>query len=113
MKTYVGKRHAEGTSLKVHDWRQGEIPRTYPLLPYRDVVDYGGSSLDWGETGNAARQLAFAILMDHYRDRGRAQQSVDSFAEQIVKVPRWLSRWEFTSDELEGLLAQVEGRKGA
>jgi hypothetical protein len=74
------------------------------LDPRLDLVRYA-DALDWGSDSPAARQLAFALLVDHLGDPERAVVMVPAFAHAMVQ--QFDNEWELTSTELGNAIAAV------
>jgi hypothetical protein len=76
-----------------------------PLVLYRHVTK-SPNGFDWGYTGAAPSQLAFAILLDHYGAPGPALLFYQDFKESVVAL--WnADRWELTTAEIESALAKI------
>ena len=70
-----------------------------------DIARYA-DGLDWGSDSPAARQLAFALLVDHLRDPDRAAALVPVFEHAMVQ--QFDNEWELTSTELGEAIAALQ-----
>lgn len=75
MKQYSGERTIDGLVVKVDD---------VPLDPGFEVEVYDDKGYEWSYDGSAPRQLAFAILLDHFGDADKARATVDAFTGRVV-----------------------------
>jgi hypothetical protein len=101
--TYIGMRHGGHAIVSVVDDRT----RCASMLDpgYRHVTK-SPNGFDWGYTGAAPSQLAFAILLDHYGAPGPALLFYQDFKESVVAL--WnADRWELTTAEIESALAKI------
>jgi hypothetical protein len=93
---YAGDRTIEG-NIVTRD--------SVKLDPRLDIARYA-DGLDWGADSPAARQLAFALLVDHLGDPARAAALVPAFEHAMVQ--RLDNEWELTSTELENSIAAFQ-----
>jgi hypothetical protein len=70
-----------------------------------DMARYA-DGLDWGSDSPAARQLAFALLVDHLGDPDRAAALVPAFEHAMVQ--HFDNDWELASTEEDDAIAAVQ-----
>jgi hypothetical protein len=75
------------------------------LDPRLDMARYA-DGLDWGSDSPAARQLAFALLVDHLGDPDRAAALVPAFEHAMVQ--HFDNDWELASTEVDDAIAAVQ-----
>ena len=90
MKTYEGGRHLEGASVTVDG-------RT--LDPRFDLKTFSRAGFEWTYEGDGPRQLAMAILADHFGDDQKALQHCEQFMLDVVA--NLDNYWELTSEQIE------------
>jgi len=95
---YAGDRTIEGNVV---------IRDNAKLDPQLGIASYA-EGLDWGSDSPAARQLAFALLVDHLGDPDRAAALVPAF--ERVMVQQFDNEWELTSTELGDAIAALQVR---
>lgn len=93
MKTYFGDRTIDGVMVTV----DGEA-----LPPRDDLKDFAGADFEWSYEGEAPRQLAFALLVDHLGDPARAAALSERF--MIDVVANFQNEWEMTSADIDRVL---------
>lgn len=95
MKQYSGKRTIDGIVVTVDD---------VPLGERFDIQIFDKKGFEWGYEGSAPRQLALAILMDHFDDANakRASNQVESFATSVVA--NLDNDWTLTSQDIDKVL---------
>lgn len=98
MKQYNGQRTIDGLVVTVN----GE-----PLDPRFDLATYDEKGFEWSYEGTAPRQLALAILADHFPDPSQALDLVEDF---MINVIAGLDNdWALTSSEIERALLKSSG----
>ncbi len=103
-KFYKGLRDATGPHVYVFtDDAKGLLnPRT-DLLNCAD-------SLDWGDAGNGATQLAFAILMDYFSYRAKALDYLHEFKHaEVVKFPDYC--WILTGADIDRTIEKIDAER--
>lgn len=93
MKTYNGIRTIDGLQVTVNG---------APLDDGRHVRCYSDAGIEWGYKGDAPRQLALALLLDHLGDEGKAEKGADEFMAKVVAVLD--NEWTLTSAEIDEAL---------
>lgn len=93
MKTYRGDRTIDGLNVTVDG---------APLDERFDIEVYDDKGFEWSYEGTAPRQLALAILADHFQDPARARGSSEVFMKSVVA--NLDNDWVLTSDEIERAL---------
>lgn len=94
MKTYAGIRTIDGLQVSVDG---------APLDDGQHAHCYSDAGIEWGYVGDAPKQLAFALLLDHLGDKDKAEQAVDPFMKQVVAVLD--NEWTLTASEIDEALA--------
>jgi len=97
MKTYKGLRGAEGCLVTVDG---------APLDPRHDLRRYSEGSFEWGYDGTGPRQLALAILAEHFGDSTRALDYHRVFAETVIAELK-SDEWTLTADAIQQAIDQV------
>lgn len=94
MKVYEGGRHLEGTSVTV-DGR--------PLDPRFDLKTFSSAGFEWTYEGNGPRQLALAILADHFGNDQEATEHCEKFmVDMIANLDNY---WRLTSGDVDQALS--------
>tara|TARA_B100000780_G_C20839361_1_gene333560 strand:+ start:174 stop:527 length:354 start_codon:yes stop_codon:yes gene_type:complete len=73
-----------------------------PMGDHKDTADYSPGGIEWGYVGQASKQLAHAILMEHFKDAAKTAQHVDAFMENQVSL--FDNEWKITSQEIDEAL---------
>ncbi|MEX0610872.1 MAG: DUF6166 domain-containing protein [Pirellulales bacterium] len=94
MKIYEGGRHLEGASVTV-DGRA--------LDPRFDLRTFSPAGFEWTYEGEGPRQLALAILADHFADDQKALSHCENF--MIGVVANLDNYWQLTSADIDKALA--------
>jgi len=89
MKSYSGERTIDGLVVTVDG---------SPLDERFDVHVYDDKGFEWSYEGDAPRQLALAILVDHLGDPGEAKRHVEGFMKKVVA--NLDNEWVLTTDEI-------------
>lgn len=90
MKIYSGKRTIDGIVVTVDD---------APLDPRFDIQIFDDKGFEWSYEGSAPRQLALAILVDHFADGEKARNEVESFMTSVVA--NLDNDWTLSSKDVE------------
>jgi hypothetical protein len=93
MKVYEGGRSLDGAVVTV-DGR--------PLDPRFDIRKFSPAGFEWTYEGDGPRQLALAILADHFGDPARALAQTEPFMRAVVAELD--NAWRLTSDEIDAAL---------
>lgn len=94
MKHYSGQRTIDGISVTV----DGQA-----LDPRFDIKIFDDKGFEWSYEGSAPRQLALAILADHYGNAEKAQAAVESFMRSVIADLD--NDWTLSSKEIDEALA--------
>ena len=97
MKIYQGERTSRGCRVTVG----GE-----PLDPRLDLRTFSDQGFEWGYDGGAPRQLALAIIADHFTDTQAALMHHERFLLNFVVGLRD-DQWTLTSSDVESALNDV------
>lgn len=97
MKIYSGERRPGGCYVTVN----GE-----PLDARLDLRNYSGSDFEWGYDGGGPRQLALAIVADHFADEQAALQHHEKLLLNVLVGLRD-DQWSLTTGEVESALSDV------
>ncbi len=97
MKIYRGQRTTRGCQVTVN----GE-----PLDPRLDLRTFSDQGFEWGYDGGAPRQLALAIIADHFADSQTALQHHDKFRLNFLVGLRD-DQWTLTSSDVDSALRDV------
>lgn len=89
MKSYSGERTIDGLVVTVDG---------SPLDEHFDVYVYDDKGFEWSYEGDAPRQLALAILVDHLGDPDEAKRRVEDFMKNVVA--NLDNEWTLTTDEI-------------
>jgi hypothetical protein len=94
MKQYSGKRTIDGIVVTVDG---------APLDKRFDIKVFDEKGFEWSYEGSAPRQLALAILMDHFGDADKACGKVESFMKTVIA--NLDNDWILTSSDVDEALA--------
>jgi Family of unknown function (DUF6166) len=93
MKIYEGKRTIDGLVVTVNGNR---LPEHYEVKRF---TKYG---FEWTYDGDSPRQLALAILFDHFGDRERAIALSEPYMKDVIA--NLDNDWKLTGDEVDAYL---------
>jgi hypothetical protein len=93
MKTYEGGRSLDGAVVTV-DGR--------PLNPRFDLKTFSAMGFEWTYEGDGPRQLALAMLADHFGDDRKALALTEQFMREVVSVLD--NAWSMTGEEIDAAL---------
>ena len=94
MKEYCGKRTIDGIVVTVNG---------APLDARFDIQVFDDKGFEWSYEGTAPRQLALAVLADHFDDANLARDNVESFMTSVVA--NLDNDWTLTSQDIDAALA--------
>ncbi len=94
MKEYCGKRTIDGIVVTVNG---------APLDERFDIQVFDDKGFEWSYEGTAPRQLALAVLADHFDDANLARDNVESFMTSVVA--NLDNDWTLTSQDIDAALA--------
>ncbi|GAB5469652.1 MAG: hypothetical protein Kilf2KO_26820 [Rhodospirillales bacterium] len=97
MKRYLGDRTVVGPEVTVDG---------HPLPDGREHEVFTKNEFEWSYEGPEPRQLAFALLLDHLGDAGRAKALTQAFMAEIVA--NFGNDWELTSDDMAEIVGELE-----
>ena len=95
-KTYRGERTIDGVLVTVDG---GAIDEGYATRTYTD------RGLEWSYEGDGPRQLALALLLDHFGEADKALAMVEPFMVRVVA--NFDNDWEMTSADIERALENI------
>lgn len=109
MKTYLGAR-VNGEAIVV----VVERDHSAKMLPLGlEHVRHSPTGFEWGYGGSGPAQLAFAILLDHFKDVNRARAWYQPFKWKVIANLQGCE-WELSSEKIElALLDLKEGGERA
>ncbi len=90
MKMYEGGRSLDGAVVTV----DGK-----PLNPRFDIRRFSPTGFEWTYEGDGPRQLALALLADHFGDPQRALELTERFMREVVA--NLDNAWELTSEDID------------
>ena len=90
MKIYEGGRGLDGAIVTVDGM---------PLNPRFDLRRYSPMGFEWTYEGDGPRQLALALLADHFGDDQKALALTERFMRDVVAVLD--NAWRLTGNEIE------------
>ncbi len=94
MKTYHGRRGANGCTVSVDG---------SPLDPRTDLLQISTIGFEWGYMGSGPRQLALAILADHFGDPAMAIGQYKPFCDCVIATLHG-EEWRLDSDQIDEVL---------
>lgn len=94
MKQYEGRRTIDGIVVTVD---------SVPLDQRFDIRTFDEKGFEWSYEGSAPRQLALAILADHFGDADRALAQVEPFMKSVIA--NLDNDWTLTSGDIDAALA--------
>jgi hypothetical protein len=93
MKVYEGGRSLDGAVVTVDG---------VPLNPRFDLKQFSPMGFEWTYEGDGPRQLALALLADHFGDDRKALALTERFMREVVSVLD--NAWSLTGEEIEAAL---------
>ena len=93
MKQYSGKRTIDGIVVTVDGT---------PLDERFDIRVFDEKGFEWSYVGSAPRQLALALLADHFGDADRACAMVEPFTKSVIA--NLDNDWELNGNEIDQTL---------
>ena len=93
MKVYEGGRSLDGAVVTV----DGK-----PLNPRFDLRRFSAMGFEWTYEGDGPRQLALALLADHFGDDQKALAQTERFMREVVSVLD--NAWRLTGEEIDAAL---------
>ena len=96
-KSYRGDRTIDGAEVTV----DGRL-----IDPRYDLKAFDSRGMEWSYEGNGPRQLALAILADHYQDDMRALADTEGFMTRIVA--NFGNEWAMTSADIDRALNNIK-----
>jgi Family of unknown function (DUF6166) len=93
MKVYEGGRSLDGAVVTVDGM---------PLDPRFDIHRFSRMGFEWTYEGDGPRQLALALLCDHFGDPQRALALTEGFMRDVVAELD--NAWRLTSAEIDAAL---------
>ncbi len=93
MKIYEGGRSLDGAVVTVDG---------APLNPRFDLKNFSPMGFEWTYEGDGPRQLALALLADHFGDDGKALAETERFMRRVVAVLD--NAWSLTGAEIDAAL---------
>ncbi len=96
MKTYSGSRTIDGIKVYV-DGR--------PLDERYDIQRFTNSGFEWTYEGDEPRQLALALLADHFGDNGKALE----LSQRLMRstIANLDNDWTLTSEDIDRILNEL------
>ena len=93
MKVYEGRRTIDGLVVTVDGKRLDER---------YDVKRFTKYGFEWAYEGDSPRQLALAILMDHFGDPARAVRLADGFMKRVIA--NFDNEWRLNAAEIDSAI---------
>ncbi len=93
MKQYNGTRTIDGIKVTV----DGK-----PLDERFDIEVFDDKGFEWSYEGTAPRQLALAILADHFNDADQARNAVETFMSTVIA--NLDNDWTLSSNDIDAAL---------
>jgi hypothetical protein len=102
MKVFKGDRTIDGIVVTV----DGK-----PLDERQDIAAISPDGFEWGFDGGAApKQLALAILAEHFGDSERALRYHEDIAREIIA--NFANEWVWTGQDIDETIAVLDGSAG-
>lgn len=95
-KNYIGDRTIDGVIVTVDD---------APLLERIELKAYTDRGFEWSYEGDGPRQLALALLCDHFGDDGVALKEADRFMRRVVA--NFGNTWQMSSTDIATALDNI------
>jgi hypothetical protein len=99
MKHYAGDRTIDGVKVTVEGT---------PLDPCVNIIEFCKNGFEWSYEGPEPRQLALALLVDHFGENAAAEAQVEPFMRAIVA--NFGNEWEMSSADIDLALAGLAGK---
>lgn len=96
MKLYEGGRSLDGAVVTVDG---------HPLDPRFDIRRFNAAGFEWTYIGDGPRQLALALLMDHFGDAQRALALTEPFMRTVIAELD--NAWRLTGAEIDQALGEL------
>ncbi len=96
MKTYSGSRTIDGIKVDVDGQRLDER---------YDIQRFTNGGFEWTYEGDEPRQLALALLADHFGDDTKAFELSKDFMK--AKIADLDNDWTLTTEEIDGILNEM------
>lgn len=93
---YHGDRTIDGVVVTVDD---------QPLDPRCDIHTHTDLGFEWTYVGDASRQLALAILMNHLDDEEQARTLTEGFTVNVIANLN--NEWSMTSSDVAAAIADL------
>jgi hypothetical protein len=97
MKVYEGKRTIDGLVVTV-DGRQ--------LSEHYEVQRFTSFGFEWSYEGASPRQLALAILVDHFGDRDKAVRLSQPFMKAVIA--NLDNDWQLSGSEIDAAIRDLD-----
>ena len=95
-KVYAGDRTIDGVVVTV----DGE-----PLDTHADSKLFSKNGFEWSYEGPEPSQLAYALLVDHLGDEGKAARLQERFMRDVVA--NFQNEWEMSSTDIDRALEAI------
>jgi hypothetical protein len=99
MRHYAGDRTIDGVKVTVDGT---------PLDPCVNIIEFCKNGFEWSYEGPEPRQLALALLVDHFGENAAAEAQVEPFMRAIVA--NFGNEWEMSSADIDLALAGLAGK---
>lgn len=80
------------------------------IEPSRRVRAYSPDGVSWGYRGAGPKQLALAVLLDHFGDASKALALHLRFTVRVVESWPQEAHWVFTGDAIDEVCAEMESQ---
>ena len=100
MKTYLGDRTIDGIVVTADG---------VDLPDYAELKQFSDAGFEWSFEGDAAKQLAFALLYDATRDAALAERLAEPFMKEVTA--NMGNEWEMTDEDIRLAITQMETLK--
>lgn len=97
---YVGSRYGQTTSVAVVDLKTKSANALDPGFRW---VNHSPTGFEWGYGGSGPAQLAFAILLDHFKNAGQALLYYQDFKESLI-AHLVADTWELSDEQIEQVI---------
>jgi hypothetical protein len=96
MKIYSGSRTIDGIKVDVDGQRLDER---------YDIQRFTNGGFEWAYEGDEPRQLALALLADHFGDDAKALDLSEGFMK--AKIAGLDNDWTLTTEDIDGILNEM------
>jgi hypothetical protein len=81
------------------------------LPPCNEIYNHSPDGFEWGYGGSGPAQLALAIMVHHFKGDTKKALSYYQEFKWMVIAQITMTRWELTSEEVDGFIAAIDAER--